>query len=102
MVAAGPDFREAFVSPTATGTVDITPTLLHLTGLDRPAGGLDGRVIREGLRSWTGALPRWSAGGTIVPSRDGTYTVEAHFTTVDGVRYFDSATATRRPVAALR
>ena len=43
-----------------------------------------------------------TAGGTVVPSRDGAYTVEAHFTTVDGVRYFDSATATRRPAASPR
>jgi hypothetical protein len=97
LVAAGPDFREAFESPTATGTVDITPTLLHLTGLGQQGGRLDGRVIREGLRSWKGALPKRTAGGTVVPSRDGTYTVEAHVTTVDGVRYFDSATARRRP-----
>ena len=75
------------------------PTLLHLAGLDARTSGLDGRVIREGLRSWKGAVQGWTAGGTVVPSRDGTYTVEAHFTTVNGVRYFDSATATRRPVA---
>ena len=102
LVAAGPDFREATVSTTATGNVDLTPTLLHLTGLATPAGGLQGRVIREGLRGWKGAPPRRTAGGTIVPSRDGTYTVEAHVTTVDGVRYFDSATVTRRPAPPSR
>ena len=94
LVAAGPDFRESFVSSTATGNVDITPTVLQLAGVTGTAAKFDGRVLGEALRTAKPPPPP-RPGGTVVPSRDGATTTEAHTTTVGGVRYFDSARAIR-------
>ncbi|MGD9903781.1 MAG: alkaline phosphatase family protein [Vicinamibacterales bacterium] len=102
LLAAGPDFRERVVSDVATGNVDITPTLLRLAGVAAPASAFDGRVIAEALRGDAGSGPRAAVGGaaggivTRVPAPFG-YQAEARVTEVSGVRYFDSATATRRP-----
>ncbi len=94
LVAAGPDFRESFVSTAATGNVDITPTVLQLAGVTGAAAKFDGRVIGEALR--TAKLPPPPRpGGTVVPSRDGAISTEAHTTTVGSVRYFDFARVIR-------
>ncbi|MGE0363796.1 MAG: alkaline phosphatase family protein [Vicinamibacterales bacterium] len=97
LIAAGPDFRVLTTSDLATGNVDITPTLLRLTGIEAPAGAFDGRVLDEALRA-TGRQPRPGSGGGRtggLPAPD-TYQATQEFTEVDGVRYFDFATATRR------
>lgn len=50
LVAAGPDLREGVRSETASGNIDVAPTILYLLGIS-PAGKMDGRVLREALRS---------------------------------------------------
>ena len=80
LVAAGPDFREAFVSTAATGNVDITPTCCSWPASTGAAAKFDGRVLGEALR--TAKLPPPPRpGGTVVPSRDGAIPTEAHTTT---------------------
>ena len=49
MLAWGPDFKRGAVIRTPTSNVDVTPTLLHLLGLQAAATGMDGRVIVEAL-----------------------------------------------------
>jgi arylsulfatase A-like enzyme len=98
LIAAGPAFREGLESPVPTGNVDLAPTLLHLLGLPVPET-LDGRVIREGLRD--GPVPE-----SLEVIRDEhvaraelaeiEYVVTAHTSTVDGHRYLDRVSATRR------
>lgn len=101
LIAAGPDFRERAVSGVATGNVDITPTLARLTGLAVPAGTFDGRVIQEALRDGTPGPPGGIAGGLVggmtAGGNPGGYTARQDFREAYGVRYFDSATATRQP-----
>jgi arylsulfatase A-like enzyme len=46
-LAWGADFKDRVVDRVPASNVDITPTLLALHGL--PAGGLDGRVLREAI-----------------------------------------------------
>lgn len=98
LLAVGPDFRARATSDLATGNVDIAPTLLRLTGVEAPAGAFDGRVIDEALRV-PRRRPRPGLGGgrTGGAPTPGSYQATQEFTEVDGVRYFDSATATRRP-----
>lgn len=100
LIAAGPDFRESATSATATGNVDITPTLLRLLGIAPPGVTFDGRVIEEALRTWPGGSRPGEASSTVALDRsegEARYTVEGRVTVVDGVRYFDVATVTRRP-----
>jgi arylsulfatase A-like enzyme len=100
LIAVGPNFRERAVSDVATGNVDITPTLLRLTGLAVTAGTFDGRVIEEALRDGTPAPPRGIAGGLVggltAGGNPASYSARQDFTEAYGVRYFDSATATRQ------
>lgn len=101
LIAVGPDFRERAVSDVATGNVDITPTVLRLAGTESPGHTFDGRVLTEALR---GGVPRAAAGlggGTVGGIAEGGdnpsgYSASQIFSVVDGVRYFDSATARRR------
>jgi arylsulfatase A-like enzyme len=95
LIAAGPDLRLTFVSDSATGNVDITPTLARLTGLDVPAGTFDGRVIEEALRAPQRERRTGLKGGMTGGLPSPGYSVRQDFTEVDGVRYFESATATR-------
>jgi len=48
LIAAGPDFRRAFVDELPTGNVDIAPTLLWILGI-QPPKPMDGRVLSEAL-----------------------------------------------------
>ena len=100
LIVAGPDFRARAVSDVATGNVDITPTLVRLTGLAAPAGTFDGRVIEEALRDGRPGPPGGIAGGLVgglaAGGNPGGYSVREDFTEAYGVRYFASATATRQ------
>jgi len=99
LIAVGPDFRERATSGLATGNVDVTPTLLRLAGVDVPTGAFDGRVIEEALRAPRRQPRQGPSGGgrTADQPTPVNYQAAQTFTEVDGVRYFDSATATRRP-----
>ena len=97
LIAAGPEFRQAGVSATDSGNVDIAPTLMQLAGVATPAHTFDGRVLEEALRASSRPLSAVAAdglpGGTVAIA--GAYSVEQRVTVVDGVRYFLQATATR-------
>jgi arylsulfatase A-like enzyme len=100
LIAAGPAFRQRAVSDLATGNVDITPTLLQLAGVSTARGTFDGRVLTEALAGATSSPPPPGLRGGVVGGfpRDGNpagYVARQEFTSAGGVRYFDSATATR-------
>ncbi|MGC3957539.1 MAG: alkaline phosphatase family protein [Verrucomicrobiota bacterium] len=48
LIASGPDFKTGMVDELPTGSCDVTPTILHLLGIE-PAGPLDGRMLHEAL-----------------------------------------------------
>jgi arylsulfatase A-like enzyme len=48
LVAAGPDFRRGFNDDTASGNVDLAPTILQILGMKPPP--MDGRVLSEAMR----------------------------------------------------
>jgi arylsulfatase A-like enzyme len=56
LVVSGPDFRRDWRSPVPVGNVDICPTLTHLLRLDSGTP-MDGRILHEALRDWSGAPP---------------------------------------------
>jgi hypothetical protein len=66
LVVQGPDVRSGWRSSIPVGNIDICPTLTHLLGLD-PGSPMDGRVISEGLRGWTGPDPEWTIVEEIQP-----------------------------------
>jgi arylsulfatase A-like enzyme len=47
LVAAGPDFRRGFNDETASGNVDLAPTILQILGIAAPQ--MDGRVLSEAM-----------------------------------------------------
>jgi predicted AlkP superfamily pyrophosphatase or phosphodiesterase len=94
LIAAGPEFREHATSGLPTGNVDLAPTLLRLLGITPPAS-MTGRVIEEGLRGATPSFRR-TEGGETVSSRDGKYTLTAHFSSVGNYRYLDYTDVKRR------
>jgi hypothetical protein len=49
MLAWGPGFKRGAVVRTPTANVDVTPTLLHLLGMQDAASTMDGRAIVEAL-----------------------------------------------------
>lgn len=50
LIAWGPDFRRGMVDSLPVGTVDVTPTVLALLGVQAERGTMDGRVLTEALR----------------------------------------------------
>lgn len=95
LMAAGPDFREHSVSDVPTGNVDLTPTLLRLLGIDVPRD-MSGRAVTEGFRN--GPQPSSIAvthASETVKSKDGGYTLIAHFSTAAGKRYLDFTEVSR-------
>jgi hypothetical protein len=95
LIAAGPDFREAFSSDVPTGNVDIAPTLLHLLKLPIPPT-MTGRVFNEALRGGPSPAPvRVERSSVRVRSTDGRYQLTAHLSIVSGHRYLDFTEVTR-------
>lgn len=89
LVAAGPDFKRAFINETASGNIDVAPTVLHLLGV-KPPKPMDGRVLREALADG-GTAPK-AVTRTIEAKRDlGLLRWKQYlkFTEVDGAVYFD-------------
>jgi arylsulfatase A-like enzyme len=89
-VANGPDFRAGLTNNVPTGTVDITPTLLWLFGI-QPPRPTDGRVLFETLASTKGAPPKFKERKleTRVKLTDGVWTQYLSISEVKGVRYLD-------------
>ena len=48
LIASGPGFKQAMVSETPTGNVDVAPTVLDLLGMETPPGA-EGRVLAEAM-----------------------------------------------------
>jgi arylsulfatase A-like enzyme len=89
-VASGPDFRVGFADTLATGSVDLTPTLLWLFDI-KPSKPTDGRVLFEALAK-TEAKPPQIEQHKLEARADlpeGVWTQYLSYTEVDGVRYLD-------------
>ena len=90
LVASGPDFKRGFISNTASGNIDVTPTVLWLLGV-KPPKPLDGRVLHEAFADGSHRAPK-AVSRTIEAKRDiGLFRWHQYlkFTEVDGAVYFD-------------
>ncbi|MBI4311276.1 MAG: alkaline phosphatase family protein [Chloroflexi bacterium] len=91
LFARGPRFKKGAVSNVPTGNIDLTPTILHLLGLD-PGVPLDGRPILEALDH--GPTPAEVAWETEVHTAErslkgGVYRQEVQLSHVGGTAYVD-------------
>ena len=90
LVASGPDFKRGFISNTASGNIDVTPTVLWLLGV-KPPKPLDGRVLHEAFADVSRPSPK-AVTRTIEAKRDiGLFRWHQYLkvTEVDGAVYFD-------------
>jgi len=90
LIAAGPDFKQGFMSETPSGNIDVVPTILWILGV-KPAQRLDGRVLHEAFVSSGEATPK-PVERKIEASRDaGLFRWQQYlkFTTVGNAVYFD-------------
>lgn len=95
LIASGPDFRHGWKDETATGNIDVAPTVLHLLGLTPPEK-MDGRVLTEALAP--GGKPPLSETKTLEAKRDlhgGTWQQTLRLTTVGATTYFDEGNGAR-------
>lgn len=95
LIAAGPGVRPGARGTAPTSNADLTPTLLTLTGVPVPAS-MTGRTIGE-LHAGGSASPSPAVAQQVVSVRsaDGTYALEAHFSSVAGRRYLDRTVVRR-------
>lgn len=90
LVAWGPGFKRRTTVGVAAGTVDVTPTILALLGLEADGRGLDGRVLSEALAD--GPDPERVGQETRVHTVEtGGYRAAAQVSIVAGRRYLDTA-----------
>ena len=94
LVARGPALREGVAVEAPSGNVDFAPTFLHLLGLDAPSS-MQGRVLREALRGETTPTTAGTTSEVRVENADGTYSLTAVLSEIDGRIYLDH-TVTRR------
>jgi arylsulfatase A-like enzyme len=91
MIAAGPDFKRAYLDQAPASNADIAPTLAKILGLTLPSRGrLRGRVLGEALAGGPATTPSICGEAAARPSKDGLRTV-LHFQKAAGVRYLDTA-----------
>ena len=95
LIAAGPDVVRGFSVTSPSGNVDLDPTLLHLLGLPVPSA-MDGRVLREALRSQSLQRTEIRVRTVSMATGDDTYAITATPSEVEGQSYFDQATVTRK------
>jgi len=56
LIAAGPDFKNGFVSELPSGNVDLAPTVLFILGVS-PQTPMDGRILHEAMTGGKPPLP---------------------------------------------
>lgn len=95
LIAAGPDVVRGLSVTSPSGNVDLAPTLLHLLGLPVPSA-MDGRVLREALRSQSPQRTEIRVRTVSVATADDSYAITATLSEVEGHSYFDQATVTRK------
>ncbi|HLK91202.1 MAG TPA: alkaline phosphatase family protein [Polyangia bacterium] len=99
MLAAGPDFKRAYLDEAPASNADIAPTLAKILGLTLPSRGrLRGRVLGEALAGGPATTPSTCGEAAARPGKDGLRTV-LHFQKAGGVRYLDTAQKTKGQVA---
>lgn len=98
LMAAGPSFKKQYTDTLPTSNVDLVPTVLHIHHLPVPET-MDGRVMRELLVESNADVKTPVAVVEIITdtagSKDGTYRIELHRTTMGKYKYVDFA-RTRR------
>lgn len=90
LIANGPDFKQGVISEIPSGNIDVTPTVLHLLGVEQKEK-MDGRVLREGFRTFTGPLPEVKERKHEASRQLGFMNWSQYLKTyeVDGALYFD-------------
>jgi arylsulfatase A-like enzyme len=89
LAANGPGFKQGIEIETATGHVDLLPTILHL--LEHPqVPGKDGRILFESLSS-DGPVPETEPVQEIISAKGGAKNIELRRSRIDDVIYIDSA-----------
>lgn len=100
LLAAGPDLKRGTVIRTPSGNVDFAPTFLKLLGLDIPRS-MQGRSLNEALVAGGEEALSVRTAQRTERSADGTYVLDAFFSTVQtgrgSYRYFDRTRVTRPP-----
>ena len=90
MLANGPDFKRGAVIRTPTSNVDVTPTLLHLLGMNAALPEMDGRALKEALAN--GPDQEQVAMETRpLRVKSGNYSAVLQVSEVGGKRYIDKA-----------
>jgi arylsulfatase A-like enzyme len=87
-VLAGPGVKAGHELSLPAGNLDLTPTMLHLLGLERPRVPATGRVLVEALVDGPNPATIEVKRETVRASR-GTYRQSVQFSMVDGARYLD-------------
>lgn len=86
-LATGPSFKRGLVSDVPVGNVDLTPTVLHLLGVDG-GDGLDGRVLYEALDGGPDPSSIAAENDVLRSTADG-FSQSLRRTRVEGVTYVD-------------
>ncbi len=98
LIAAGPDLRQGFVDSTASGNVDVAPTILKILGAKPPAT-IDGRVLSEALNASNAKPPtvvkKQLRANATLPTGEWMQTLDV--VEVNGVRYLDQGTGKFTP-----
>ena len=89
MIAWGPAFHDGLTLEVPTGNLDVTPTLLALTGLD--TSSLDGRVLRECFTSSQVDAVDHDVATLRVEAPGSGYTASVEVATIGQHRYLSSA-----------
>jgi len=105
LIAAGPDFRRGQTDDLPTGNVDLTPTILHILGINAPQD-MDGRILSEAMVN-TNAV---SAGGktetkTIEAKKDfaaGTWRQSLRILRIGSTIYLDEGNGAFTPNAGTK
>lgn len=103
MAASGPAFKKGFIDTTATGSIDIAPTIVHILGIV-PHTDYDGRLLKEALIDGPDTLPQEREvinAGIVTVKGDGvipdiTYEESVTFIRVGETRYLESGRAIRK------
>jgi len=92
LIAAGPDFRHGQTDDSATGNIDLAPTILHILGITAPQE-MDGRVLSEAMVKADQVSPeRKTETKTIEAKKDfaaGTWRQSLQISRVGSTLYFD-------------
>jgi predicted AlkP superfamily pyrophosphatase or phosphodiesterase len=105
LIAAGPDFRRGQTDDLPTGNVDLTPTILHILGINAPQE-MDGRILSEAMVNTNGvAAGRKTETRTIEAKKDfaaGTWRQSLRISRIGSTIYLDEGNGAFTPNAGTK